>query len=308
MLTYFPRTNTDSIPTATRPPDDGSTPNQPAQKGQSNLVRIVLACVISIVGTLVLVLAFWFYRRWKRSRDTAGSLPGKKGRVDPFDPNIRDSTMTADTQLDLLGRDGRSLRLDTTGDTITTSPTSPIHRLAGGTGSGPSSPNDPFSTPIEARQFSSYPYPPAQGPSRSSTLDNMSPMGMGSTLGRQSSQEALLSHGTFTPTMRSATSRRLALHHDLEEGGEESSDLKRETLAALEGGSGVAAAAAAGRQSPGPSGALALGRGATPTGTARSRRRAEDEIETEYVVHRDAGRVDRVELPPRYDEVQWDER
>lgn len=271
-------------------------------------MKIVLACVISIVGTLVLVLAFWLWRRLKRQRAAAASLPGKKGRVDPYDPNIRDSTMTGGTQLDLLGRDG--LRLDTTaggGDImLNSSPTSPI-------GGGPSSPNDPFSTPIESRQHS-YGYPPlahgqesGAGPSRSSTFDTMSPLGTASTIGRQSSQEALLSHGTATPTMRSqATSRRLALNEGFEEEGEEeSSDLKRETLAVLEG-----------RQSPGPTLSSGWGtRTGTPvtattnTGTGRRPRRRQDEdVETEYVVHRDAGRVDRVELPPRYDEVQWEQR
>jgi hypothetical protein len=174
--------------------------------------------------------------------------------------------MSGDTQMDLLGRDG--LRLDTTNT---------------GTGSAPmSSSTDPFSTPIEGRQYN------YSGPSRSSTLDGMSPIGT-STLGRQSSQEALLSHATMTPTIRSqATNRRLALHDGFgeEEGEGESSDLKRETLAALEEQPGAG----------GPSG----------SGNRRPRRRQED-VETEYVVHRDGGRA-RVELPPRYDEVQWEER
>ena len=36
-----------------------------------------------------------------------------------------------------------------------------------------------------------------------------------------------------------------------------------------------------------------------------SRRRREEEEELEYVVHRDAGRVR--ELPPRYEELKWEE-
>lgn len=183
------------------------------------------------------------------------STPGKKSRVDPYDPNIRDSTVSGDTQMDLLGRDG--LRLDTSST------------------SAPVSPTDPFSTPIEGRQFA---YP---GPSGSSTLDGMSPIGT-SSLGRQSSQEALLSHATPTLRSQTAASRRLALHEGYDEEEGESSDLKRETLAALE-------------EQPGPSG-----------GRRPPRRRQED-IEMEYVVHRDGGRA-RVELPPRYDEVQWEER
>lgn len=256
--------------------------------------------MISIVGTLVLVLALWFYRRFKRQRAQAASLPGKKGRVDPFDPNIRDSSMSGDTQLDLLGNNG--LRLDTSN----TTPSAPGSPIGAGTGYGTAtstSPTNPFSTPIENRHFT-YPLGPGPGtggPSRSSTLDNMSPIGT-STIGRQSSREALLSHGgTLTPTMRSqATARRLALHDGFgeeDEQEEESSDLKRETLAALEG-----------QPATGTSGTS--GNNSTNTGrrsAAASRRRQED-VETEYVVHQDAGRVDRVELPPRYDEVQWEER
>jgi len=241
-------------------------------------VKILLACVISIVGTLVLVLGLWLFRRWKRGRSIATSSPDKKskGRVDPYDPNLRNSSGSGDTQMDLLGgREG--LRLDT---------------------SAPTSPTDPFGTPIEARQFGFAP-----GPSRSSTFDTMSPTGTGTgsgtvgSLGRQLSQEALLSHGTSTlrsqtasPAMRSQATRRLALHdHDaFGEEEEESSDLKRETLAVLE-------------TQPGSS-----NNNNNSNNSRRQRPRRED-IEMEYVVHRDGGRA-RVELPPRYDEVEWEER
>jgi hypothetical protein len=274
MLTN--RTNTDSIPTATRPPDDGSTPDPPTRKSNSNLVKIVLACVISIVGTLVLVLGLWLFRRWKRARQLSTSSPNKKqkGRVDPYDPNLRNSSGSGDTQMDLLGgRDG--LRVDTSN-------------------SNPTSPTDPFGTPTSPRGHGFV-----QGPSRSSTFDTMSPTGTGTvgSLGRQSSQEALLSHATptirsqtATPTLRSQATRRLALHdHDtFGEEEEESSDLKRETLAVLE-------------TQPGSSHGNGNG-----NGNRRQRPRRED-IEMEYVVHRDAGRA-RVELPPRYDEVEWEER
>jgi hypothetical protein len=263
------RTNTDSIPTATRPPDDGSTPDPPSRKSSSNLVKIVLACVISIVGTLVLVLGLWLFRRWKRGRNLATSSPDKKskGRVDPYDPNLRNSSGSGDTQMDLLGTN-RGLRVDT---------------------SAPTSPTDPFGTPTSPRGYGFV-----QGPSRSSTFDTMSPTGTGTvgSLGRQSSQEALLSHATPTlrsqtasPAMRSATARRLALH-DIDTFGEEdeSSDLKRETLAVLE-------------TQPGSSN----------NNNRRQRQQRRDDIEMEYVVHRDGGRA-RVELPPRYDEVEWEER
>jgi hypothetical protein len=209
--------------------------------------------------------------------------------VDPYDPNIRNSSGSGDTQMDLLGRDG--LRIDTDGN-------------GSASGSGPLSPTgtDPFSTPIEGRSqyqyLHQYQHPGSgHGPSRSSTLDNMSPIGTGtgsgtgtgiSSFARQSSQEALLSHAT--PTLRSQTpSRRLALHDGFDE-EEESTDLKRETLAVLEG-----------QTSPSP------GPGSGPSHGNRRPRQRRDEMETEYVVHRDGGRA-RVELPPRYDEVQWEER
>jgi hypothetical protein len=237
--------------------------------------------VISIVGTLVLVLGLWLFRRWRRSKSLSTSSPDKKSksRVDPYDPTIRDS---GDTQMDLLGRDG--LRIDT-----------------GNNRSGPSSPIDPFSTPLEARGFQYGPIP-IGGPSRSSTLDNLSPTAPAGTgtgtgtgtmmtgitsLGRASSQEALLSHASPTIRSQQSQSRRLHLHdtfgeQDQEE--EESSDLKRETLAALES-----------QPQPGSS-----------QGRRPPRPRRED-VETEYVVHRDGGRA-RVELPPRYHEVEWEER
>lgn len=197
--------------------------------------------------------------------------------------------------MDLLGmsRDGDGLRVDTS------TPTSPI---------------DPFGTPTSPRY--GYGYIPGPGPSRSSTFDTMSPTGTGTgtgtvgSLGRQSSQEALLSHATPTstlrsqtasPALRSATTRRLGLtlhdhEHDHDTFGEEeeSSDLKRETLAALD-------------TQPGSSHANNGGNfNGNGSGNRRQRQRRDD-IEMEYVVHRDGGRA-RVELPPRYDEVQWEER
>lgn len=137
---------------------------------------------------------------------------------------------------------------------------------------------------------------------------------------------------TTSPTLRSQTTRRLALHDGfgLDEGEEEeSTDLKRETLAALEGpstaGTATATASMTGSGTGTGTGLGALNGVGTRTGTpnrstttsptpnslgtgGRRRRRQDEEYETEYVVHRDAGRVDRVELPPRYDEVQWEER
>jgi hypothetical protein len=171
--------------------------------------------------------------------------------------------------MDLLGTNRNGLRVDT---------------------SAPTSPTDPFGTPTSPRGYGFV-----QGPSRSSTFDTMSPTGTGTvgSLGRQSSQEALLSHATPTlrsqtasPAMRSATARRLALH-DIDTFGEEeeSSDLKRETLAVLE-------------TQPGSS---------NNNNNRRQRQQRRDDIEMEYVVHRDGGRA-RVELPPRYDEVEWEER
>jgi hypothetical protein len=90
-------------------------------------------------------------------------------------------------------------------------------------------------------------------------------------------------------------------------------DLKRDTLNCLS-------------NRPGPSGGEVGGGnamiGATGVGAGRNepvppRRRRTDDRETEYVVHRDAGRVDAgtggqvsgprvLELPPRYEELDWE--
>lgn len=77
------------------------------------------------------------------------------------------------------------------------------------------------------------------------------------------------------------------------------SDLKRETLAYVQGGPSGGQGAGAGRPS-------------NSAPTARARRRRTEDAEMEYVVHRDAGRLERprpnvLELPPRYEEVNWDE-
>jgi hypothetical protein len=113
-------------------------------------------------------------------------------------------------------------------------------------------------------------------------------------MGRHASQEALLQispssplspiHGPRTYNMGSASSRMRpsALRH--ETAAENVSELKRDTLAYLGEEQGSS-------------------RGRSVTAPMRSRE--EDEAEMEYVVHRDAGR--RVmELPPRYEELNWD--
>ncbi|ODN82848.1 hypothetical protein L202_01109 [Cryptococcus amylolentus CBS 6039] len=90
------------------------------------------------------------------------------------------------------------------------------------------------------------------------------------------------------------------------EGGEDSedvTDLKRDTLATTGQRPQIRLRTAQSRQGSAGSG--------PPSATARRRRREEQEME--FMVHRDAGRVvapdsgNVLELPPRYEEVQWTE-
>jgi len=123
---------------------------------------------------------------------------------------------------------------------------------------------------------------------------------------RPSSQDALLLYGSnvTSPMDRQSTPARLILHSRSElvgddEGKEDIPELKREILG-LDDAEGVQS---------GPSGR------STSASTSAGRRRRQPE--TEYVVHRDAGRVSeraeepeerrRVELPPRYNDVNWQE-
>lgn len=97
---------------------------------------------------------------------------------------------------------------------------------------------------------------------------------------------------------------------DADDDDDDVPELKRDTLAYL----GDPSAPGPG---PLPSRGLSLSTLTTPTSavpTGRRRRRRSDH-EMEYVVHRDAGRLggsrsattNRVDLPPRYEEVNWEE-
>ncbi|TYJ55659.1 hypothetical protein B9479_003691 [Cryptococcus floricola] len=165
-----------------------------------------------------------------------------------------------------------------------------------------------------------------EGMGRNSSMDALLPAGSvyhdPPTRGHDAGLEASLPSGPdsggyatesyYRPHMRQQ-SRPLVLHDpttrdvdaSTEGGGDEEdvTDLKRDTLATTGQQPQIRLRTAQSRQGSAGSG--------PPSATARRRRQEEQEME--FMVHRDAGRVvppgsaNVLELPPRYEEVQWTE-
>ncbi|GFZ48211.1 hypothetical protein JCM24511_05959 [Saitozyma sp. JCM 24511] len=329
-----------STSTATVVPDDGSG-TQPVPGGISGSAKTAIACALSVVVTLVVVgVGFFFCRVRRRRRAAALAAPfpinsGKGASGNEMSPS--------DTPLDLIAsRDGsRSLA------PINTSLPSGAGAAGQRSATSPTSSSDPFGDETPSRTLlssrtgtlddtmQSSPISPIRGRHRDEILRS-------TAMGRHESQEALLRHGstisspldayngggtgTFPSLPSISTHRPLMLHDrtlglpdEENEEPEDLADLKRETLAYLGQGqhSGSSRGAGAGAGAEGEAIPMQNRQGGGGGGAGgQGRRRRTDDREMEYVVHRDAGRVDAtqqggqaprvLELPPRYEELDWD--
>ena len=306
----------------------------PGHSGPSPVVRTVLACVFSVLGTLLLVgAAFFFWRVRRRKNEMAkeglkyptGALKNltRAGAV-PYatrDSSGSNGLEVPHTPLDLIAsRDGSHAVAPILTDTGGRPVDSPMRLSPTASGSVTHSPweyrpprlhidpNRPFTGHADGYPSPISPLRDGRGSLRTESM------------ARHSSQDPLLVNPTYTASGLSSpngngtfqtvsTQRPLQLHDRSqglpEEDGlmEDVAELKREVLAMGDDpGSGS-----------GPSG-QSPGSPVTPGPPARRRRR-EDALETEYVVHRDAGRVRApqrsntrvLELPPRYEELDWEE-
>ena len=303
-------TGSTDTPTSTSPSDQETSASSSSSKG-SSVARTVIACVISVLGTLIIIGLLVFCYRIRRKRrlaaqdaDCGSGSPRKPSRA-----GTANTKFDSDSQypMDLVSSPDRG---EVPEYTPTAGPSSPLRTR----------PSFPWYNPDHAPQLRPAltldPSAPIRGfePGTITTGTYSSPISpMGTTIfagaSAESSQDALLQKSnlqsplrTNPPSLPIRRSTALQLHNrensesvDSEENAEELADLKLETLAAVEGGQGE----------PG-----------TPSRERRRRRPRDDGAETEYVVHRDAGRVPgprqetprrRVELPPRYDQLELEE-
>ncbi|WVQ95707.1 hypothetical protein IAU59_002806 [Kwoniella sp. CBS 9459] len=315
--------------------------SKPASSG-SSLVRTVVASVCSVVGTLVIVGLIFMCRRarQRRSQRVTAYGGGKPKGVDqltspsqtpldliqsrdraeppPLTPLITDdmtrssstAVSPADPFADPNSKQGftrgaipgpsRSTTLD---DLL--SPISPIHNVPPGTNMRrqysqdallANFPRNTSPTPIQ-----DYDRNPDRDPDYEQTLNG-------------TSQGTFPTHARYMPGRRGP----LTLHDSSGAGTfdtsgaveDEPSDLKRDTIAILGGSEGQ-------QRSNTPRGAAGSSTNAATGRRRRANQSAHDEAEFELMVHRDAGRVQPdengtngtnvLELPPRYDEVDWAE-
>ena len=282
-----------------------ASPSSGGKRGSNTLIRTVLACVFSILATLLVVGLFLFcYRARRRRRADALSTAkypsgGSLGKLTRSNADAYgDDHNSSDYPLDLIAsRDGRVVvpimtdSTDRVDSPVGFSPANTLdsrsRMLIGQTPTSTTGSHDPFLSPTSPTE-GRHAFPRGEFARQSST----DPLLAGSMAGFSTPT------GTDTFTGSALSSHRPLMLHDrdmslpFEEDDEaDVTDLKRETLAMGEG-----------QVAPGPS-----GRRAPP------RRRQRDE-ETEYVVHRDAGRVRNeagdgrrvLELPPRYEELNWE--
>ncbi|WVF68146.1 hypothetical protein IAT40_002909 [Kwoniella sp. CBS 6097] len=317
---------------------------EPSGSG-STLVRTVVASVCSVVGTLVIVGLIFMCRRARRRRQQRVTAYGGKPKgVDQLTSSsqtpldlIQSRDRADPPPLTPLLTDN-----STSASSTVVSPTNPFadpnttkQGFASGFGPGPSRSNtlDDLNSPISPihnlppgtnmhRQYSQDPllahYPRTASPppihgyrddrnrGRDPDIDQTY---IGGTLHSNTTGS-----GPYMPSRRGP----LTLHDASGTGTydtsgaieDEPSDLKRDTIAILGGGSGQQRSHTS-RGIPGQS---------SETGPGRRRRNnqsAHDEAEFELMVHQDAGRVQPeengtsptnvLELPPRYDEVNWAE-
>jgi hypothetical protein len=261
-----------------------------------SVAAVALASVFSVVGTLTLVAVLWFCCRIKRKRTRADRDGQPKpsvlniasfGRLDRKRFTTRDPG--TDTQLDLMGSSDYDYTPSVSSrPRLPLSPVSPMSPLSQRPfsvadsdyqrpftvhGRGSTASFEASSRP--STMYDTYPPRPVDARSRSSMFDDYYPSSPLSPMspvdrppGDHLGRQASIDELVSYPLMALA-------------GDDADVQLKRETLAYLD--SNVA----------GPS------------------RRPQSLTEPEYLVHRDAGRLAgdgprRIELPPRYEELDWD--
>lgn len=329
----------------TKPTASGDSSPTSGSKG-ANWTGVIIACVLSGLGTLIIVLLLWFCCSVRRKRKTAR----KEGRPTPSVLNVAtfgrlDQKRSArehsgEAQLDLMNH------FDDTMSDGTPPPSRnsrrPIRPISGATSMSPSDDmyrDRPYAYTIHgsvggsrpSTMYDEGPYPPravtmydephypnvysptsplASPIRRDGSLDRISEF-RADLMGRQSSIDGLVSYPPIahTPTPMETLGGRprtqLIIHDRMDESDDEAAhltDLKRETLAFLDSHPSSPASPVG----PGPS-------NTTPT-REPSQRHNDDDV-TEYVVHRDAGRIAGegpgpsrrvLELPPRYEELNWE--
>ena len=300
-----------SDPLSTVNPDTVGTSNG----SNTTLTRIVVACVVSIMGTLIIIGIIFVWRRAKRRRVarhlamTQANSSSKPRKIEsPTDDtplsDIRTASPVSGNGHEYHDAAPRLLPILTSGRGPSDSPPeiSPVESSR-----DPHDPlirrGSPYSTPTRDpySNYSDNPYSTfTHGTSSSRGVHSAYPSTSSSSMpmNRATSADALIS-----PLTTRNPSNPMSQFDESSGDQEDVSELKRETLAYL----GEA-----------PSGSGSRSRTIYPAdgGTAVSAplpRRAHTN-DMEYVVHRDAGRVAvptpppqrRVlELPPRYEELNW---
>jgi hypothetical protein len=327
--------------TATAISDNGL----PRPTTSNSLTKTIVACVLSILVTLALVTILFILRRLRnRRRATAAATASsndiykgasikrklRRSRAEAYNPGSSE-----ENQLDLIA--SRSSREDDAAGVghIDRRELVPIVTSLRATSPFDDSPTSmPISAGGAGRSRVLLPLAPSRSTTFDSAVDVPSPVS-DVTRGRNASQDALLGYAAYNydvppplpPQRERSRAVRgggiLRLHDASGSGGqtgidgeegeveEEVSDLKRDTLAFL------------GEEPPirtntnintNREGELPR-RAATATPSGRRRRQSGEQREMEYMVHRDAGRVRTndagtgrvLELPPRYEELDWDE-
>lgn len=284
--------------------------SSPKSSTKNYTIKVVLACVLSVLGTLLVVGILFFCCRLRRRRKESPSKTGSlkvltREGASKYNSQDSDGFGYADMPLDLIAsRNGghvqspiltntRGLPMDSP-STMTPTDGESNHALLNRAPPGGST-RDPdggtYTTDLSSRDN----YPPYRN-----------------VMNRQQSTDPLLRSGTMSPVGTGtyptvSTHRPLTLHDRTmglpqENDEEDVPDLKRETLAYLGDGP----------SSSNQQDQAQAGRAPAP----RRRRRPESGEEMEYVVHRDAGRIRNneqnarqprvLELPPRYEELNWD--